>query len=148
MDTYWPDYMEAPVRHKLTEVMQTVIEKLPEKPDKAFVCTDRSVGARSYFCIWLFTQKLMVKIRNSLNQDRIQYEMYRFENAVDWIRLNARRYDFKKPMSDSQLDLEFTTTDGVSDELSATGEGCHYLMEIYHDRFLSNFVATRGQRCD
>ena len=49
-------------------------------------------------------------------------------------------YNFGEPADDSQLGLEFTTIDGLSTELTATGEGCARLMEVYRDRFLANFT--------
>ena len=69
--------------------------------------------------------------------------MFRFIDAVDWIRLNARNYKFKEAdKEDSELDLEFSTIDGVSSMLSANGSGCGRLMEIYKHRFLDNFIGT------
>ena len=101
-------------------------------------------GGPDYTSVWLFTKNLVVEIRNPLNEGRIQYEIAPFRQAVDWIRLNARRYEFEEPTETSQLDLEFTTMDGLSAGLSATGQGCRHLMTIYRDRFLANFTGTRG----
>ena len=97
----------------------------------------------NYLGLWLFTPQLIVEIRNPLGQNRFQCEMARFKHAVDWIRLSARKYDFRDHTPESELDLEFTTTDGLSSALSATGEGCPELMRIYRKRFLTNFTGTR-----
>ena len=138
-----PKYVEEPIGEKLRKVMATVVSTLPEKPDEAYVSTSFSRGELNYLGIWLFTPTLAVEIRNPLSQARIQYDMFRFKDAVDWIRLNARRYEFRELLEDSHLELEFTTIDGVSSTLSASGEGCRDLMDIYRRRFLQNFTGTR-----
>ena len=138
MDIVLPEYIDGFVRERLHEVMATVSMNLPEKPVEAFVSTSR--GEPNYLGVWLFTEKLAVEIRNPLNRARIQYDMFRFSDAVDWIRLNARNYEFTDPVEDSELELEFSTIDGVSGILSANGAGCHYLMEVYKSRFLQNFI--------
>ena len=138
-----PEYIDEPIREKLLKVMATVIENLPEKPIEAFVSTNASRAELNYIGVWLFTPRLAVEIRRPLVQARIQYDMFRFKDAVDWIRLNARMYEFKDPVEDSQLDLEFTTTDGVSSTLSANGEGCDKLMDVYRERFLPNFTGAQ-----
>lgn len=139
-----PDYIEDPIRGKLDKVKTTVIKNLPgdELPDEVFVSTSSSQGSLSYLGVWLFTPRLVVEIRNPLSQARIQYEIARFKDAVDWIRLNARNYEFGEHSANSELELEFTTEDGLSSVLSANGEGCRRLMEVYRDRFLPNFTGT------
>ena len=141
-----PEYIEDPIKEKLHKVMVAVIETLPEEPDEAFVSTSFNEGALNYLGIWLFTPKLLVEIRNPLSQDRIQYEIARLKEAVDWIRLNARKYEFKDPREDSQLDLEFTNRDGFSSALSATGQGCQDLLKIYRDIFLLNFTGLLAEQ--
>ena len=143
MEVVLRDYIEATVREKLTKVIDTVSNNLPEQPCEVFVSTSANGGGPNYPSIWLFTQHLLVEIRNPLNQDRVQFELFPFKDAVDWMRLNARKYDFKNPMRDSALDLEFTTKDGLTAELTATGEGCAHLMELYRRRFLLNFKGTQ-----
>ena len=140
-----PEYIEAPIREKLQKALTGVMENLPETPEEAFVSTSLSDDAPIYRGIWLFTPKLVVEIRNPLNQDRIQYEIAPFKKAVDWIRLNARKYEFDNPTKDSQFDLEFTTKDGLSSELSAIGQGCQDLLRIYRERFLPNFTGVLAQ---
>ena len=138
------EYVEASVREKLAGVVGTVFDCLlkshfpSEVPDDVFVSTTDSGGVLN-LTAWLFTPRLVVQIRNPLDRDRIQYEMAPFENAVDWIRLNARKFDLENSSDDSQLELEFSTADGLTQELSATGKGCDHLMRVYRDRFLSNF---------
>lgn len=139
-----PEYIDEPIRVQLIKVIETVIPNLPEDPFEIFVSTNLNRGELNYLGVWLFTSKLAVEIRNPLNQHRIQYDIYGFSDKVDWIRLNARNYEFGDPVEDSQLDLEFSTADGVSSGLSANGEGCTHLMRLYKEKFLRNFTGARG----
>ena len=139
----FPKYIRKSIREELQKVSTRVARQLPEGeiPDRVFVSTSAFSGELKYLGVWLFTSNLYVEIRNPLDKDRIQFEMARFRSAVDWIRLNARNYDFKECSDVSELELEFTTTDGVSTVISATGEGCDHLMGLYKQTFLSNFAA-------
>ena len=140
-----PSYIELPIREKLANVIDIVTPHLPEKQVEAvFVSTNTGEGGPKVLSVWLFTKNLIVDIRGPLRKDRIQFDFARFSKAVDWIRLNARRYDYESPGIDSQLELEFTTTDGLATELSATGEGCTHLMEVYRNRFLANLAYDYG----
>ena len=132
-----PQYIEPPIREKLEEAINAVTPHLPESPEVVFVSTQ--VGEPKVPSVWLFTNHLIVEIRRPLNKERIQFDFGRLHEAVDWVRLNARKYDLKNPAADSVLQLEFTTTDGMSSELSATGEGCAHLLEVYRKRVLANF---------
>ena len=143
MSVELPSYIEKPIQEKLLKVIDTVCKHLPEQPCDVFVSTSPNGSGPNYPSVWLFTPHLLVEIRNPLNQNRIQCDMAEFKDAVDWIRLNARKYDFESLKNDSELDLEFTTRDGLTGELSASGEGCAHLMEIYKRRFLLNFTATQ-----
>ena len=140
-----PDYVEEPFRDKLHQVVSKVISILPddEHPVRAFVSTDTTRSELTYLSVYLFTPKLVVEIRRPLDKERIQYEMFRLKDTVDWIRLNARKYDFETAVEDSQLELEFTTTEGASSVLSANGTGCSDLMEVYKSYFRHNFTGTR-----
>ena len=140
-----PEYIEAPIREKLGKVIATVSSNLPEEPDEAFSSVSSGEGGRTYPNTWLFTRNLVVEIRNPLSQDRIQHDLARLAESVDWIRLNARKYEFGDATEDSQLELEFTTTDGLAGTLSATGQGCIRLMEVYRSRFLANFIGTQAK---
>ena len=141
-----PTHIDESIRAKLLPVVNQVNSILPddEGPVEAFVSTTSTRGELNYDGVWIFTPKLIVEIRNPLRQARIQYEIARFTDSVDWIRLSAVNYEFGAPPTDeSQLDLEFTTTDGLSKFLSANGKGCCHLMKLYNDRFLRNFTGTR-----
>ena len=133
--------IDEPIRVKLQNVVDTVIKNLPETPEAFFVSTSTMPGEQSYLGVWLFTARLVVEIRNPLDKARVQYEMARLKDAVDWIRLNARNYKFQDHGPDSELELEFTTTDGLSSVLSANGAGCSELMNVYKCIFRPNFVA-------
>ncbi len=140
-----PSYIEAPVRTKLEMLITIVCKSLPESesPEIIFVSTSLGDGGvPNYPGIWIFTPKLAVEIRNPLNPNRIQHELVPFVKAVDWMRLSARKYEFEDVSEESQLQLEFTTKDGYSGELSASGQGCSDLMEIYRQRFLPHFLGT------
>ena len=138
------DYIEAPIREKLQRVIATVSKNLPEQPDGVYCSTISSEGGPTYPNVWLFTPNLVVEIRNPLSQDRIQHDLAPFAGTIDWIRLNARRYEFENATEDSQLELEFTATGGLAGTLSAAGQGCPHLMEVYHRRFLANFTGTQA----
>ena len=142
-----PAYIEAPIKAKLGHRIEAVCKSLPdtETLDRIFVSTSSGEGGRpNYPSIWLFTQHLIVEIRNPLSSDRMQHELAPFFKAVDWIRLNARKYEFADPSDESQLELEFTTKDGYSGELSASGKACSDLIDVYRQRFLPNFTGTQA----
>ena len=134
------------IRGKLGAVVDSAVKKLlrsheamkGEVPQEIFVSVSNG-GGRIDFTVWLFTKSLIVQIRNPIDKERIQYEMARFEKAVDWIRINTRRFDLEQTHDDSEFDLEFSTMDGLSHELSASGAGCRKLMELYEKQFLPNF---------
>lgn len=140
-----PEYIGNAYRKKLSGVIETVTRHLPEQPEEAYVSTDLDEGVVVYPGVWLFTPRLLVEIRNPLYGDRIQFEIARLERAVDWVRLNARKYEFDEPTDNSQLELEFTTIDGLSSALLATGRGCRELMNVYHTRFLPNLVSIADE---
>ena len=125
------DYIENPVQEKLRDVIARVTKNLPEDPKEVFISTSLSRDGPNILSAWLFTERVMVEIRNPLSHERIQYDIAPFKSAVDWIRLNARKYDFEIPTPESELELEFTTRDGLTGSLSAAGQGCTHLMEIY-----------------
>ena len=138
------EYVDASDREELAGIVDTVFDCLlknifpKEVPEEVFVSITDSGGVINVTA-WLFTPSLVVQIRNPLHKGRIQYEMAPLKDAVDWIRLNARKFDLNNSSDDSQLELEFTTSDGLSQELSATGKGCDHLMKVYRNIFLANF---------
>ena len=139
-----PKYISKPIREELQKVSTRVARNLPkgETPGRVFVSTSLFSGELKFLSVWLFTSRLVVEIRNPLEKGRVQYEMARFKRAVDWIRLNAREYEFKDASEASELELEFTTVAGLSTVISATGEGCDFLMALYREQFLPNFIAA------
>ena len=140
MDIKLPKYLDEAVQERLHNITANVVEIIPEKPVEVFVSTTSNQGQLNYLGIWLFTSNLAIEIRHPLSQHRIQFDIFRFKKAIDWIRLNARSYDFSDPVENSQLDLEFTTVDSASGVLSANGQGCRHLMQIYKNRFVTNFI--------
>ena len=92
--------------------MATAIALLPpgQEVDRVQVSIEREGGGNiKYSAVWLFTQKLIVEVRTPVVEGHILQEMARFKDAVDWVRLVARRYDLKQACMDSLLELEFTT---------------------------------------
>lgn len=140
MDTELPERIDTQIRTKLQRAIDTVKTNVPEEPKTVFVSTSTMAGELKYLGVWLFTERLVVEIRNPLDKARIQYEIARFQSAVDWVRLNARNYDLKNDGADSELELEFTTTDGLSSVLSANGVGCSELMDVYNKLFVPSFT--------
>ena len=143
-----PTYIQAPIKNKLDEIIEKVSDNLPEKAEEAFVSTSSSEGELKYLAVWLFTRRLLVEIRNPLSQKRIHFDLATLRESVDWIRLIATNYEFKEESKDSELILEFTTTDGLSSELSANGQGCTQLMSIYRERILPNFTGIPSAETD
>ena len=133
--------IEGPIRDKLFLVVKLVVSNLPEDPIDAFVSTSQSGSGVSYDGVWLFTPRYVSEIRNPLNTGRVQHEIARLSGLVDWVRLTARNYDFQMPQQESQLELEFTTSDGYGSTLAGVGLGCDRLMEVYRERFLKNIAA-------
>ena len=107
-----------------------------------FVSNPRPEGGRAIANSWLFTKNLVVMIRDPRDEGRLQYDIAPFKHSVDWMRFNSRNYDFENAATESDLALEFTTKDGFSGELVASGEGCSHLFRIYRDWFLPNFEWT------
>ena len=144
MSATLPAYVEAPIREKLQKIVDAVMPILPQQPEEIFVSRTLTSNAPNYPSVWLFTKRLIVEIRNPLNQSLLQFEMARLAGSVDWIRLYVRKFDFHNPGEDSELDLEFTTADGLSSTLSGSGEACDHLMSIYRERFLPNLVGIHN----
>ena len=141
-----PDYIEEPFRVKIEAVLECMRDNIPEPIDDLFVSTPaRLLGGPDNYTLWLFTEQFVVKVRNALNLDRIQHDMAYLAKSVDWVQLDARNFDFIAPASESHLELQFTTADGLSGELWAAGPGCTRLMEIYRERFLKNFYPQTNE---
>ena len=140
----FPEYIDGPIRQRLVEITELVRQRLPEAPHEVFVSTSSEEESLNYLGVWLFTPRLVVEIRGPLRNARIHYEIARFRDAVDWIRVNARNYEFGKCDRGSELEVEFSTQDGLTSVLSANGEGCGRLMEVYENIFLPNFIGSRN----
>ena len=137
-----PLYIPHPTRAHFEELIEIVSRNLPEKPDEAFPSVELTTDGPYYPNIWLFTANHIVQIQRPSINNRIQHDLAQFIGLVDWVRLTARNYDFSDIKDNSELDLEFTTTSGVGGTLSACGEGCRQLIDIYHRRFLTNLVGA------
>ena len=140
-----PSYVDNKAKEKIENVLQLVYQNLPdgEQPQDIFVSNPQNGGGPTNISVWLFTQTCVVEIRNPHIDGRIQHDLAPFKDSVDWIRLDARRFKFGDPEPESELALEFTTADGLSGELLASGEGCSRLMEVYREKFLPNFTGPQ-----
>ena len=139
-----PSYIDSRFREKMKSLMPVISENLPsgEALVDVFVSNPRGGDPQIRFSAWLFTENLVVEVRNPHFDDRIQHDLAPIRECVDWIRFDARNYDFSEYTPESELSLEFSTKDGLTGELFASGEGCKRLMEIYRSRFLPNFIWT------
>ena len=62
---------------------------------------------------------------------------------MDYIRLTSQDYDFVTATTESELSLEFTTSDGLSGTITAIGVACDDLLLVYKDRFRDNLVEAQ-----
>ena len=139
MGTELPDYIEGSVRKKLDRVIAIVNKNLHEDVVDVFPSNRPGESGPEFIGLWLFTKTLVSEVRNPLRATQIQHDVARIAGLVDWLRLTARHYDFNDAEPQSELDLEFSTADGLNGTLSATGPGCDLLMELYRRRFQVNF---------
>ena len=139
-----PEYIGCVLRDRFQNLVAVVEKTLPENQSAVdvFVSNPRAEGGRAIANSWVFTQNLVILIRDPRDERRLQYDMAPFKDSVDWMRFNVRNYEFGDAGPESDLVLEFTTKDGFSGELLASGEGCSHLLRIYRERFLPNFQWT------
>lgn len=139
-----PDYIGCVHREKVQSLVAVIEKTLPSGQSTVdlFVSNPRPEGGRAIASSWLFTQNLVVMIRDTISGERLQYDIAPFKDSVDWVRFNSRNYEFGDVVPESDFVLEFTTKDGFSGELTASGEGCSHLFRIYQERFLPNFEWT------
>ena len=137
-----PNYIEGPIRTKIETVLELMRGNVPEDIKELFVSTYPNATGPDRYTLWLFTDRFVVKVPNPINLERIVHELGSLKHGVDWVQLDARKFDFDKHASNSILMLQFTTTDGMSGELWGEGEGCPRLMEIYKKWFLKNFYPS------
>ena len=139
MGTELPDYIEGSVREKLDKIKDMVSKNLHEDVVDVFPSNRPGESGPEFIGLWLFTKTLVSEVRNPLRATQIQHDVARIAGLVDWLRLTARHYEFNGAVSQSELDLEFSTVDGLNGTLSATGQSCDLLMELYRRRFQANF---------
>ena len=140
-----PDYIEGSIRERLNRVIDMVSKNLLEDVVDVFPSNHRGESGPEYIGLWLFTKTLVSEVRNPLRPAQIQHDMARFAGLVDWLRLTARHYEFKEAVPQSELELEFTTADGLNGSLSATGSSCDLLMDLYRCRFKANFSSAASR---
>ena len=145
-----PRYITGETRRVLSDVACKVEDLLPETVQDTFVSTRSSQGSLVHSGVWLFSESLIVEIRDPMS-NKTQFEIGRIRNDVDWIRLTARNFDLaensgstESPGNRAELDLEFTTRNGLSCEITANGRGCSDLMRLYRKRFIDNWADELG----
>ena len=139
-----PDYVDEPLREHLDRVLGLVGKNLPkgEIIEDVFVSKVQTQSGVTNTTAWYFTGRLIGEIRNPNRDDRIVHDLALIKCRVDWMRLDAVRFNFSSENEhpDARLTLEFTTADGLSGELVGAGKSCRHLMDIYKSRFLPNFI--------
>ena len=133
-----PDYIEGSVRERLDRIIDLVSKNLQEDVVEVFPSNRPGESGPEFIGLWLFTKTLVAEVRNPLRPAQIQHDVARLAGLVDWLRLTGRHYEFSDPVSQSELDLEFSTSDGLNGILSASGPSCDLLMDIYRRRFQVN----------
>ena len=133
-----PENIQGPIRDRLEKVISLVKKNLAEEVSDLFVSSRPGETGPEYIAIWLFTENFMAEVRNPLRQAQLQHDVARLAGLVDWLRLTGRNYEFLEAEQNSELDLEFSTSDGLSGTLSATGTSCELLMDIYRRKFRDN----------
>ena len=134
-----PEYVDPQVREKITRIFEMMRDNIPGEVEELFVSIAPNASGPGSITLWAFTDLHVVRVWDPINEDRIQHEIAYVARCVDWVELDARKFNFGTPDRNSRLRLEFTTTDGLSGELWGEGEGCTHLMTIYKERFLRNF---------
>lgn len=133
------------IRARLTEILTAVAALYPEELVDTFASHGDEDGApgRQFDSLWMFTEHYFGEVRNPLaNPQRLNFDVAPLKNSVDWLRLNAREYpNMAGATETSRLELEFSTTDGLSGTLYAVGADCDRLMEIYRSYFQANLVS-------
>lgn len=146
-----PKYITGEKRKSLSDVARKVGGLLPETVQETFVSTRLSQGSLVHSGVWLFSESLIVEIRDPMSSHKTQFEIGRIRNDVDWLRLTARNFNLdespenaESPGDKAELDLEFTTRSGLSCEITANGKGCSDLFRLYRERFISNWADELG----
>lgn len=89
--------------------------------------------------LWLLSDVALVAVTEPFRETSSYIEYIRYKGRIDWLRLRAFDYDFDEVRPESELLLEFTTEDGYSEGISASGKGCDRLQEIWKKYFTSNY---------
>ena len=147
-----PIALPADIGESIAEVLRLRISNasrlLPDNHKVSQCFVSRLVapdGNLRYQSVWMFAGKIALEVRNPL-ETTVLHDVVRIADAVDWVRLATRHYDFQETTDESYLELEFTTTDGYSGILYATGHGCRELMDLYRDQFVANYVALGANK--
>ena len=138
-----PADIGEPIAVVLLQRIHDASQLLPDSHEVSRCFVSRLVapdGNLRYQSVWMFAGKVVVEVKNPL-ETTVLHDVVRIADAVDWVQLATRNYDFQEATNESYLELEFTTTDGYSGTLYATGQGCSELMDLYRNRFVTNYAA-------
>ena len=144
-----PQGLPKQVSQRINEVLVGFEELYPEDIAVVFASTSDAHGAneaedRHFDSLWLFTEQYIGEVRNlQAGGQRVNFDIARLARNVDYIRISSRDFDIKKATADSWMELEFTTSDGLSGSLRSLGVACDDLLKIYQDYFKANLVEKR-----
>ena len=148
MTVKMPEYLEESINTMVDDVFRRIQGNIPEEVEDLFISIPPRTTSPDSYILWVFTKLYIVRVWNPSNVDRIQHDMAYLANCVDWVELDARKFDFVNSESSSRMRLEFTTTDGFSGELWGQGKGCDHLMTIYRERFIKNFYPPEANTAE
>ena len=141
-----PEYEDAEVKSLLGEHLPRlgkIISKLfPQLINEKFTLFLSVASKRTNTpntVLWLLSDVALVAVTDPFREAFAYIEYIRYKERIDWLRLRAFDYDFDEGIPESELLLEFTTEDGYSEGISASGKGCDYLQEIWKQYFISNY---------
>ena len=141
-----PQDLPKPLVGRLEAMIAAIQPTYPEEIQTAFASRVRGVAddataERRFQSLWLFTDHYLGEIRNPFAGGlRLNYDITPLAHTVDYIRLTSQDYDFVTATTESELSLEFTTSEGLSGTITAIGVACDDLLLVYKDRFRDNLV--------
>lgn len=144
-----PQDLPKPLAGRMEALIAAIQPTYPETIQIAFASrvrgvSDDATAERRFQSLWLFTDHYLGEIRNPLAGElRLNYDITPLAHIVDYIRLTSQAYDFQTATTESELSLEFTTSEGLSGTITAVGIGCDDLLLIYKDRFRDNLVKVQ-----
>ncbi len=140
----YPEDLAEPLALRMKALIESIQPTYPEPIQTAFASQttapdESATDERRFATLWIFTSHYVGEIKNPLASGlRINYDIARLADVVDYVRLTSLDYDFKTATEKSQLSLQFSTGDSLSGTISAFGRGCDDLLNVYRERFKVN----------